>query len=227
MPTSEYTGPEEFRIGPDRVVCLEDAVLVYTPREMTDWQLREFCRIPIHFRGAKYYLLRKARGGPPFAFCYELAPWPADLFEESKLAIQYDEAYVTRREAGEKAEEIDQLGRCVLLPLYPFLGFLWSRFKDRRLERFGFNPVSLTGASLYLAFGLFLGQGVLVFYLHSGIVELFLGSGTTWLDYAILLLLPVDVVARYHQVLRGDPFPDGFFEWALRFRRRKKNDPAP
>jgi len=52
-------------------------------------------------------------------------------------------------------------------------------------------------------------------------------SGTTWLDYAILLLLPVDVVARYHQVLRGDPFPDGFFEWALRFRRRKKNDRAP
>jgi hypothetical protein len=220
MPTAEYTGPEEFRMGPDRVVRLEDAVLVYTPREMSDWQVREFCRMPIYFRGAKYYLLRRARGEPPFAFCYELAPWPVDLFEESKLAIQYDEAYVTRRDAVEKAEEINELGRVFLLPLYPLLGFLWSRFKDQKLERFGFNPVSLTGASLYLAFGLFLGQGVLVFYLHSGIVDLFLGSGTTWLDYALLLLLPVDVVARYHQVLRGDPFPDGFFEWFFRWMRR-------
>ena len=30
MTAPEYTGPEEFRIGPDRVVCLEDAVLIYT-----------------------------------------------------------------------------------------------------------------------------------------------------------------------------------------------------
>jgi hypothetical protein len=220
MPTSEYTGPEEFRIGPDRVVCLEDAVLVYTPREMTDWQLREFCRIPIYFRSAKYYLLRKARGEPPFAFCYELAPWPANLFDESKQAIQYDEAYVARREGGEKAEEIDELGRCVLLPLYPFLGFLWSGFKDRKLERFGFNPVSLTGASLYLALVVFLGETIFFPFLGRGFLEVTFGSPTPLIDYFLFVVLPLDTVARYSQVLRGVEAPDGFLEWLIRWLRR-------
>lgn len=220
MRAPDDIGPDDTRIGPDRVVCLDDAVLVYAAREMTDWQVREFCRIPIHFRGAKFYVRRKARGEPPFAFCYELAPWPADLFQESKLAIYYDEAYVAQRDAETKTEEVDQLGRVVLLMLYPLLGFLWSGFKDRKLERFGFKPASITAASLYLAFGLLLGEIIFFGFLEQGFLEIALGLPTSLLDYFLLLALPVDSVVRCSQVLQGIEAPDGFLEWLFRGLRR-------
>ncbi len=220
MSASEYTGPEEYRIGPDRVLQLEDAVLVYTPREMTDWQVREFCRMPIFFQGVKYYLLRKARGEPPFTFCYELAPWPADLFEESKLAIQYDEAYVARRDEGEHTDRIDEFGRAFLLPLYPFLGFLWSRFKDRKLERFGFNPASITGASLYLSLVIILGEVIFFSFLGQGFFQIILGLPTPLADCVLFAALPIDSVIRCGQVLQGVEAPDGFLEWLAKWIKR-------
>ena len=94
----------EFSVGPDKVRLVGDEVTVFAVRAMPDWTVREFCRVPIHFQGNKYYLLRKTAGPHPYAFQYQLAPWHSDLGAESSRSISYDEAYVAHRDEQFRSE---------------------------------------------------------------------------------------------------------------------------
>jgi hypothetical protein len=214
---------EEFDLGPDRVVVSAGEVTIYTPRPMDGWEVREFCRIPIWFRDHKFFVRRKWQVEGARRYAYELGPWPDDLHEESPIKIKYDELYVALRDEAHRRDMGSELGRLVLLPFYPFLGFGWSRFKDRTLEPFGINPVSVTEASLMLSLGLFLLEAIFTFYLHQGYGQLLFGFSSLWWDGLALVILPLDAVVRYNQVLRGDEVPDGFLEWLLRRRRSSQS----
>jgi hypothetical protein len=218
------TNVSEYNVGSDRVVAREEALIIHAAREMPDWQVREFCRIPIYFRGVKLYVRGITRAEPPFRFRYELAVWPPDLHEESSTVIHYGEAYVAARDAEGRTEKIDDIGRAFLLPFYPLLGFLWGSFKDQRLERFGFNPASITSASLYLAFALFVGEAVFVLYLRQGFLEITFGF-TPVIDYFIFAVAPIDTAMRFNQVLSGHETPDGFLEWVFRGLKRRAGRP--
>ena len=68
-------------------------------------------------------------------------------------------------------------------------------------------------------------EGVFILYFHSGFIALFGGhalySSILWLDRGLFILLPLDSVLRYDQVLRGSESPDGFLEWVFRRGRKK------
>src|SRR5256885_3762931 len=156
---------EGLPIGSDKVVFFEESIVVYAARAMPDWQVREYCRIQVYFQDRKYYIRRKARAESPYVMGYELAPWPEDLHEESNLAITYDEDYVAQRDRLIQADRGNDLVRLLLLPFFPLLGFLWARFKDRKLERFGLNPVTMTQASLLLSVAVVVIESVFLFVL--------------------------------------------------------------
>ena len=228
-----FDNPREgLRVGSDKVLWFGESVIIHATREMPDWQVREFCKIPIYFHDRKYYLKRKTRLERPYAVSYELDLWPEDLHEESTLDITYDEQYVAQRDRLIQTDKRNDLGRALLLPFFPFLGFLWSRFKDHKLERFGLNPLSMTMASVLLEFALVVIEVIFLFIFHYGFAQVVFGLATSWLDFTLFGLMLVDTVVRADQVLRGVNAPAGFLEWLVNFfvqpyRRHKDNSPNP
>jgi hypothetical protein len=221
---------EGLRVGSDRVLWFGESVIIHATREMPDWQVREFCKIPIYFHDRKYYLKRKLRLDHPYAMSYELEPWPEDLHEESKLDIIYNEQYVAQRDRIIQADKRNDLLRALLLPFFPFLGFLWSRFKDRKLERFGLNPLSMTQASVLLEFALVVIEIIFLFLFHLGFAQVVFGLTISSFDLALFFVLLADVVVRADQVLRDVDAPAGFLEWLVNFvvrsyPRHKDNSP--
>jgi hypothetical protein len=210
----------ELEVGPDKVHLIGNEVTVFAMRAMPDWTVREFCQVPIYFQDKKYYLKRKTAGPPPYAFHYQLAPWHSGLGEESNRPISYGEAYVAHREEQFRSERRNDHLYPALLSIYPLLGLCWSRFKERVLGPRGFEPVSITEASILLVFACFMLEGVFVCYFRLGFLALvFSREWLLWVDYSLFALLPVDCIIRYGQVLRGDESPQGFLEWAFRWMR--------
>jgi hypothetical protein len=210
----------EIKVGPDKVQVGPDSVIIFSTRIMSEWTIREFCRVPIYFQSRKFFLLRKAPAPAPFAMRYELACWTADLPNETTRFINYDEAYVVEREREFKSNFRNGHLHSALFCLYPLLGFFWSGFKERVLGPIGFEARSITGASIMLAFSFFLLEGVFVFYFGSGFAAAVIGNslfGTplVWLDRLFLCILPVDCLFRFGRRLRGDDNPAGILEWVF------------
>lgn len=196
---------EATKIGPD-LVRIEDGVLViYSKRDMPDWVVREFKRPAIWFKGHKFYLRAKAPAEKPFCWKYTLWPWTADMLEMPPYEISFDENYVRAREAEFKGSAAADSVHWALMPLYPFLGFLWSGLKGKLVD-FGFNPRSLTSMSVMLEFSLMLLQGIYVGWLAHGVIT----------NYVVLLVLVADVIMRYDAVLGDKPLQPGFLEWLFR-----------
>ena len=201
-------------IGSDKVNFEGDCLVIHATEPM-DWPIREFCKVPVVFRGRKYFLQSKRMGQPPRGMIYELAPWPAGLHEESPKQIVYDEEYVTERNrlagAGRRHDRLYY----VLVLFYPFLGLAWSGFKNRTLARCGFDPQSITSASVFLTFSLFVVEGVFVGWFRAGILAYLFHSETlVMVDWALLLFLGIDSAMRYGQLLKLDMAKHwGFCEW--------------
>jgi hypothetical protein len=215
----------EFSVGPDKVHLIGDTVVIFAMRAMPEWTVREFSRSPIYFQDGKYFLRRKTAGPAPFAFQYELAPWHSGLGAESNLSITYDEAYVARREEQHRGDRRENLIYPALVCIYPLLGFLWSGFKERVLGPLGFEPAAITAASTLFEFCFFMLEGVFILYFHGGLIAPFCGRAAfdsmLWVDRALFIIVPLDAMLRYDQVLRGNASPDGFLEWV--FRRLRKS----
>ena len=215
----------EISIGPDKVLIAGDRVIIYAAQAMTEWTVREFRRPPIFFRDKKYYLIRKTPGPSPYAFIYELEPWPSEFEPESTRVITYDEFYVAERDGDLKTSRRHDLIHVALLPFYPLLGLCWSGFKERVLGPIGFEPAATTAASILVCFSIFLLEGIFVFYMHLGFLGLIFSSERLFrLDWFLLLLLPLDCMIRYGQVLRSAESPDGFLEWAFGWLKPKNRD---
>lgn len=212
----------ELEIGPDKVHLIGNEVTIFAKHAMADWTVREFCRVPIYFNDNKYYLLRKTPGPHPYAFQYFLAPWHAELGPESTRTITYDEAYVAHRDGRIRGDRRDERLFPVLVCLYPLLGICWSRFKTQVLGPRGFEPASVTGASIMLLFAFWMLESVFVLYFHVGFLVLLCSRiWVLWIDRLLFLLLPLDCAIRYGKLLEGEESPPGFLEWAWRLVSRK------
>lgn len=215
----------ELKIGPDTVEVYEGALTILAAREMQDWNIREFCRLPIYFQNRKYYVLKKSPAPAPHALRYDLALWTPDLPQEGTRFIIYDEDYVVQRErefqAGRKHDHLHS----VLMAVYPLLGFCWSGFKQRVLSPIGFDPVAITTASIMFSFAFFMLEAIFVFYFHYGflatVVRRILFVPTLWIDYFIFLTLPLDCLVRFGRILGGDSNPPGYLEWVFDRWRKK------
>jgi len=210
------------KVGSDRVVIGQDGVVIEARNPM-DWPVREFARVPVYFENQKFRVVRVTNAPLPYAKTYELAPWPADVHEESNRAVFYDADYVALRDATAREQRQHDLKHQMLLPFYPFLGLLWSGFKNRVLWRWGFEARSITSASVALVFGLFLAEGIAVGWLVSGLLTQFCGSWSyrKW-DLLLTAVLFLDSVMRYSQLLQLDVGAYwGFCEWLWPRRKEK------
>lgn len=214
------SGPVEIAVGADLVLVTDHKLLVFARNEMPDWTVRDFCVVPIHFREHKFYLKSKAAGTPPYAMQYELATWHPGLGMESTRPIYYDEDYVAERDKQARTDRRHNHLHAALFALYPLLGFCWSKFKERVLAMIGFEPVDITEASIMLAFGFFLLEGVFVLTFHAGLLGALLGNESWYaLDWILFVIVPLDCAVRFGHIIRGDSTPDGFLEWLFRRRR--------
>jgi hypothetical protein len=88
----------ELAVGPDLVRVGDEIVTVFAMREMPDWTVREFCRVPIHFRGYKFFPKRKLPDPSPYAFRYELrlprmALQPLEIRQPTTIMKPLNEEY--------------------------------------------------------------------------------------------------------------------------------------
>jgi hypothetical protein len=233
--------PEKIKVGPDDVTIDGNQVIIHAKHVMADWQVREYCRVPIYFRDKKYFLAQKGAAQKPYAMRYVLEAWPADNNEISRSALDYNEEVVAQREAAVRGAHLDDVVRAALLLCFPFLGMLWSKTKDK-LARFGIISRTVTGLSIMLVFGVILLEGIFAKMLMmgslrsgklviGGIIRTFAGKDyfnlgaipvrILWLDCALFVLLVLDLLIRYSQHLRDDERNFGFLEWvALPFRKK-------
>lgn len=186
-----------IHIGTDSVSREPERLFIHAAEPM-DLPIREFCKVPVYFQGQKYYVRSRQAGERPYKVVYELLPWPPELREASTRQVFYDESYVLERDALAAARRRHERIHLILLPLYPLLGLCWSRFKNRVLVPWGFEPGSITKASVFLTFNAFLVEGIFVGWLGGGIV------GVRIWDWTLLMLLGADTVLRYGQSLKLD-----------------------
>jgi len=218
---------EALPVGGDRfgsdVVCIEpDRVVIFASQPMDDWSVREFCRVPIFVNGRKYYLRSKEEASPPFEMRYELCPWPKELHEESRQKIYYTKGYVADRDKAYARERRGETANILLMPFYPLLGLFWSGFKRRVLIKAGFEPSSVTKASIVLIFNLWIVEGIFVGWLQGGLLMLIFSSiALEWADWFVLVILGLDAVMRFSGVLReGAIYHHGFCEWLWPWKSR-------
>lgn len=212
-----HPGTELF-IGTDKVIVGEDLVVIHATEAM-DWPIREFCKMPIWFCGQKFYLRSKRAGQSSRGMIYELAPWPEDFHGgESPQCVCYDEEYV--RERNRLAGSVRRHDRMypVLMPFYPFLGLAWSDFKNTTLARCGFDPEAITSASVYLTIVCFMVQSFFTTRAGCGILTFFLGRSYFIYDWALMMLIGIDILIRYTHSLKGSLNSStdrhlGFFQW--------------
>ena len=128
------------------------------------------------------------------------------------LEIDYDLDYVKARDRARRALARRRVYRALLLPLYPLLGLLPSRWKETLQERYGVHPRTMTGWSIWLEFAAIL--------LHVMFLALNTWTGIFDRSYllAVLLVLSPDALMRWSSLLGEDAYPPGFYEWILRFR---------
>jgi len=231
-----------IQIGPDQVTVTDEEVRIEAKHEMPDWDVREHNRVPIYFEDKKYFLIERRKVQPPYAFCYVLKPWPQGQHTSTKLFHSYDAEAVAERDSTRRSGRRDELIHYGLLPLYPFLGLLWSG-PQRGLNRFGFVSRSITGISIFTVFCLSFAQAVFAVVLMNtslrvgkmmlgGMIRalangdfLHLGSvriPIALLDSLLLVAFLADVLIRYSNYLRDDEWTGGFLEWLVPRRFRKK-----
>ena len=84
---------EQIWIGRDHLTITADHVVIDAAREMPDWQVREFKRVPIFLGELKFFLRQKVQGAPPFAMRYLLERWPEAEAHADERALQDEQAH--------------------------------------------------------------------------------------------------------------------------------------
>lgn len=164
---TETPNKRVIRIGPDQVTITDQEVVIEAKAEMPEWEVRTSRPPAIYFEDKKWLLVAKYPLTGPYAFRYVLHPWPEGKASNPNMFFDYNAEAVAERDASRRGEMSDSMVRVLLLPLYPFLGLLWSGAQER-LVRFGFVPRYLTGISIFINFCLFFAQGVMVCVLLNG-----------------------------------------------------------
>ena len=204
----------DMKFGSD-VICTGPDSLVILASHSMDWQAREFCRVPIYVEGRKYFLRSMSKAGSPFAMRYELSPWPETLREESSEAVHYTKHFVAERDREAVRARRGDAVNFLLLPFYPLLGLCWSGFKRGPLHRAGFEPSSITKASVVMLFHFWVAEGIFVGWLHGGLLMLVFSSPTIQtFDWLLIFVLTADTMVRGSGAMRlGTGYHLGFCEW--------------
>ncbi len=205
--------------GSDVICTRADRLVIFAAQPM-DWPAREFCRVPVFVEGRKYFLHSRGGSVPPFAASYELHPWPKELRDASTEEIHYTKHYIAERDCAAARQRRGDAINFLLLPLYPLLGLFWSGFKRRVLHQAGFEPSSITKASVVMLFHLWIVEGIFVGWLQGGLLMLFFPWATNqWADWIFLFVIGADTVMRASDAIKSGPACHlGFLEWLWPWR---------
>jgi hypothetical protein len=236
MPEPSNTNSERvIQVGPDRVTVTDDEVVIESKHEMPDWKVQGSNAPAIYFEDKKYLLADKGTAQTPYTVRYVLQPWPEGKIANARIFHTYDAEAVAERDSSRRGEVLNEVVWVCLLPLYPFLGLLWSG-TQQRLVRFGYVPRTITGISIFTIFGLMLAQGafgalllnasarsgkMMIGGMIRAIVEqnyLQIGSISipiAFFDVSLGLAFLADVGMRYTHYLREDQWTGGFLEWLV------------
>ena len=230
-----------LEIGPDKVTVTSDEVIIDAKHEMPDWTVREYKVIPIYFEDKKYYLVGKSKAQAPHSVRYLLKPW-ADGLDGATIFQNYDAEAVAERDSSRRGEKRNEVAWAFLVLLYPFLGLLWSPMQ-RRLNRIGFVPRSITSISIFTVFCLIFAQGVFVamslqasarsgVLVIGGMIREFspvshlqigpVGIPLQIFDALSVVAMLADFGVRYTTYLRDDEWVGGFLEWMVPKSLRSK-----
>jgi hypothetical protein len=157
MSEQPETNQQVIRIGSDQVTITNDEVVIEAKHETAGWEVRTNNAPAIYFRENKYLLVEKGQAQPPFKIRYVLRPWPPGKIQNPKLFLNYGEDSVAERDSSRRGEAFNSVVWVCLLPLYPFLGLLWSG-TQQRLVRFGYVPRTITGLSIFTSFAMMLAK---------------------------------------------------------------------
>ncbi|HEX9045469.1 MAG TPA: hypothetical protein VF988_00465 [Verrucomicrobiae bacterium] len=226
-----------IRVGPDQVTITDAEVVIEAKHEMPEWEVVRSARPPsIYFEDKRYLLIEKEKAQRPYAFRYVLKPWPPGKESNPNMFFDYNLEAVAERDGGVKGESTATATWCLLLPLYPFLGFFWSGVQER-LGRLGFLPRSLTGVSIFMSFCFAFAQAVMASILLNasgrtghmtigGIIVGMTGCNSVplgsfnfpvgILDILLFVALVADAAMRFTHYQRDDQWHGGFLEWIFR-----------
>lgn len=204
------------RIDVDRVRRIPDGLLVESVVAMPDWRSSRFRPTAVFFEGVRY-AVRSHQSGRAGSHLYTLAAWPDDGVDAPGPVIEYDEAYVRRRQRLRSQRRAADVLAAVAVPLTPLLGLLPSRVKSALHGTLGVHPMEATRASITLEgiAATLCGALAVIHIVTLGRLTPELGH-TLWL----LPLLSVDAFVRYDAVLREAVRPPGFLEWLVPARLR-------
>jgi hypothetical protein len=214
-------------VGKDHLTIGDSFVIIDAAKEIPDWQVRDFQRMPIFLGEFKFFLRQKLAAEKPFMVRYVLERWPEDAnFSAAPFSFTYDEQFVLERDTEHaRNAKLENLGR-LLICFYPLLGFLWANTK-RKLIPAGFIPRSITGVSVFSCVCLLLLQGTFI-RMRLGLFTFLFGNmakldvGLLVADYVLFGLMVLDILLRFDQHIRhSTDYPWGFCEWVVAPFRRK------
>jgi len=235
MPEPVEASPQVIRIGSDRVTITDNEVVIEAKYETEDWAVRTNNAPAVYFQEKKYILVEKGHAQPPYKIRYVLRPWPPGKIPNPKLFLTYGKNTVASRDSSRRGEILNSIVWICLLPLYPFLGMLWSG-AQQRLNRFGYIPRTITGLSIFTSFGMLLVQGVFIVVtinasvrsqklMVGGIFQAMSSHNALHLgpvsipfyvfDALLALACLADVCVRYTRYLQEDQWTGGFLQWLL------------
>jgi hypothetical protein len=212
-------GPESqalLGVAGDSVRLDDNRIVIVSPEPMPDWKVGRYRRTAIHFRGTRYAVVgtRPVLGGHE----YVLEPWPARPNELASQEIVYDDAYV--RERQDQAEAVREQKRqfWMILPAWPFFGFLPRSVKVKLRSRFGFELVG--GTLLSVLVELVALVFLTVFTVVRGATGLDwltmkIGGGGEVRDLVLFVALVVDTAIRSGVFFDDEYPPYGFWEWIV------------
>jgi hypothetical protein len=207
--------PLSRRVGPDRLTIGDDRLVIHSPADMRDWDVREHRRPLIHFDGRTWRLDRKAPCGGD-AIRYELKPWSPSHLELPGVEIRYGPDYVARRER----ERALRARRDRIAPglglISPLIGFLGSRAKRRIEQAYGINAATATVRSLYLQYLVIL---LSIAWSAIGLMAAGIGGVSpfpVWPAVVAAGFLTPDALVRWGRLLEEESYPSGLYEWLWR-----------
>lgn len=196
-------------VGRDAVRFRGSALVVDSAADMPDWEFRDYRRTAVLFRDQKYFVAEK-RLLPGGSYRYVLEPW-GDAADLPGRTIAYDDGYAAARDAAARDGARRDRASAALFFVSPLLGLLPARAKLALNDRYGFDPPTVTGQSLFLERIVF--YCLAAFIMMGGIA----GLPGAWLAGLMVLAVAVlvDMIMRTGPAEGGEQEQPGFWEWAL------------
>ena len=206
-----------LRIGRDRVELRGETLTVVTPVRMEGWQVSKYRASVIHFDGRTWRVTKHSVGADRLAR-YELERWDPSSQELTGPQLDYSPDDVALRDFS--LQRARRRGRATLLlnVIRPLTGFLPARTKDHLETRYGIDPVASTKLSVVIQLLVVFISLVLAPFAQMLKLSDLPGGLTMALVVAVSMVIGVDGVVRWSQVLSEVRPPAGFWEW---FFKRK------